>query len=424
MKNTVPVRVLGVVLAAEVLLGVVLLVTTRHWPTLIIISAMYIVLGVAGYLLAQTGVFQQDWSKPRVNKETVRQPMNQSNMGMTFSGFKIGLGGIEQTEPVNLEYDANENLKSIKVDVQVGTLRVTAQPGLDKIRVSGVKRVWVRETAQAPFEFENLQVRGVQENGVLQIYAGTAEKISVAVGQVNRIDLNVLVPDNLPCAFTTQSGEVVVKGMQADTTLRSNTGSMTVENFGSGKNLTVNSQSGNITLSQIAAGTVQVSTSLGAINLTGGGAEQFNLESNAGTIRVRGVNCGSYRAKTSAGSVEAYEVNSDGPVEMRANLGRVYAQNVNAPGFIMTTDAGAVFYYGKAPSVNSEARSNLGLVQLRFTPGASFNLDASSSVGNVAVTLPPSTVYQQNRNLFRGAFGTGGAVVHAASNLGSVQVSY
>ncbi|MEI7555122.1 DUF4097 family beta strand repeat-containing protein [Candidatus Chlorohelix sp.] len=423
MNPKMTIKWLVVALAMEIGIAAILLIITGHWLTLLNFVSNIAILGGLGYWGIKSGIFNSN-NYNRTYQRPYRQRGVQGNtMQVTIPGVKFNWGGMEQTEAVNLEFEVNSQLNSIQLDVQVGNVKVIGKPGLEKITVNGYKRVWIKDPLQGRSEFENLQVSGMQENGILRIYAGTREKINVALGQVSRVDLEITVPENIPGVYNVQSGELSLRNIQAELSARSNLGNLYVENFSSGKNLNVTSQSGSITLQQIAAGQVHATTNLGKVELTGGGAEMLYLESSAGNVRARGVNCGIYKARTNAGSVEVYDLNSDGVIELRTNVGRVYANNVTAPGFQLTTDAGSVFYQGSTPTINSEAHSNLGSVQLRIAPGSSFALEASSNVGTVSVGLPISNVYMQNKNNFRGIIGAGGAMIQAGSNLGSVQIS-
>jgi hypothetical protein len=417
-------RWLIVVFAVEAGLGFILLVLTGNWISLLVIAFIMGLLGGLSYVLAQAGFGNARWNSENFTNFAKWKTTGVNAMNASIPGIKFNLGGFEHTEPINLKFEKNSQLTTIQLDVQVGTLRVTAQPGLETIQVTGLKRVWVREPSQVRYELDNLQVGGQQENNILKIYAGTRDKINIAIGQVNRVDLEVLVPDNLAGVYTTQSGDIIIRGSQANTTVRSNTGSFIIENFGSGHNLTANTNSGNISLQQIAAGQVQATTNLGRIELTGGGAELFNLESSAGNIRARGVNCGQYRAKTQAGGLEVYDLEAESPLDLHTSLGRIHAANVKAPSFNLGTHAGSVFYQGNAPTLNSEANSNMGSVHLRLSPGASFNLQATSNLGAVSIGMQPAAVLNQTRNAFRGTFGAGGPIILANSNLGSVQVGH
>lgn len=417
MSNAQVPRYLTLVFIIEVSLGVLLLLITGNWITLLVIAFILGGLATLGLGLARVGMLDQQWF---ANRDTqVNKQMN----SMTVSGVKINLGGsFPMTEPVNLSFEKNESLTAIQVEVQIGTLRVIGQPGLEKIQVTGQKQVSSRDAMAARLELDNLQVTSEQVGGILKIYAGSKERFNFAIGRSNRIDLDVLVPLTLAGTYITQSGDITLRGLEADTIGRSNLGSLIVENFGAGRNLNLTTLSGNITVQQIAAGKVEANTNLGRIELVGIGAEELHLESSAGSVRARGVNCGIYRAKTNAGSVELYNSTCDGPVELRTNLGRVYAAGITAPNFILTTDAGTVYYLGSSPRLNSEARSNLGTVELHFPGGAVFQLEATSNVGTVSLGLPPATVYSQNRNHFNGVFGTGGPLIRAGSNLGTVSV--
>ncbi len=416
MSNAQVPRILALVFIIEAGLGVLLLLATGNWISLLVITFILGGLATLGFGLARTGMLDQQWFS---NWDTQVNKVN----NIKVSGVKINMGGsFPMSEPINLNFERNETLTAIQVEVQVGTLRIIGQPGLEKIQVTGQKKVSSRDATSARMELDDLQVRGEQVGGVLQIYAGSKEKFNFSIGRSNRIDLDMLVPITMPGTYITQSGDITLRGLEADTIGRSNLGSLIVENFGAGRNLNLTTQGGNITIQQIAAGKVEAATNLGRVELVGIGAEELHLESSAGSVRARGVNCGVYRAKTNAGSVELFNSTCDGLVELRTNLGRVYAAGITAPNFVLTTDAGTVYYLGTSPHLNSEARSNLGSVELHFPSGAAFQLEATSSVGTVSLGMPPSTVYSQNRNHFNGVFGAGGPLLRAGSSLGTVSI--
>lgn len=338
-------------------------------------------------------------------------------------GFNVATGP-ERSEVINLNVPVEEGLQALQVDVAHGSLRVTGQEGATEIKIVATKRVFARDEYTARNDLDRLQVRQRREGNILKVEGGPVDGFTnFTIGRSPRVDLDITVPPALAASLTSSAGDLTVKNYQGELTGHTGSGTLIIENYNSGRGIHLSSGAGRIMLQQVAAGRVDVRTSAGTIELTGVGAESFELESAAGMIRARGVNCARYVARAQVGSVDLYDARIERELSLSATAGRVQIENATTNSFQLETTTGMIFYRGTPPLYNSQARSTLGAVELLLQPGGSFNLDARSSVGNVAIGLPVTTTYTATRNAFNGVAGAGGPQLLVQTQVGSIRVA-
>ncbi len=422
MQNKQVVKFLYLALAAETGLGIILLLTTGAWVSLVIILAIFGLLGGGAFLLNQLGLWDGgNWVKP---EQATAPTAANNNWSSPMMGMGINLGtGPERTETVNLSFPLDD-INALQVDVAHGNLRVTGQEGLAAIQLIATKRVFTRDEYMARNELDRLQVRNRREGNLLKIEAGPADgQTNLTIGRGARIDLEMIVPIAMAASLSSAAGDLIIHGYQGELSARTGAGSLIVENYNSGRNLTLSSSAGRIAIQQIAAGNVKIRTGAGTIELTGVGAESLELESAAGWIRARGINSARYVARAQLGSVDLYDARVERELQLSATAGRVQAQNITANTFQIETTTGMVFYRGTPPMHNSQVKSALGAIELFLLAGGSFNLDARSNVGSVAVNLPVTNTYSATRNVFSGVVGAGGPQLQVLTQVGSIHVA-
>ncbi len=433
MRNPQTLRLLWIALAVEIGFGLICLLASRAFPSFLVIVIILGFLGGAGFFARTTGLWTGDWSGTghSVGRYSQQNWVNRgaiNNMSGTTSGWNLGnvsfnLGNYpERSEVINQTEALEEGVTQITVNVLSGSLRVTGQEELNETKLTAVRRVWARDEMTARLEMDRLQLRTWREGNILRIEAGDPTQ-GLVVGRGPRIEVELVVPASLAANFSTSNGELSCRQFNGELTARTTVGALTVEAYNSGRNVSLSTTSGRITLQNVAAGIIKVRAGAGSIQLTGVGAEQLELEATAGNVRARGVNCGRYSAHATTGSLDLYEGRVEQGLEMKTGAGRIQADSITTNSFKLEAATGAVFYRGVAPTSPSEVNSGVGSVQLLFSPGAAFNLDAQSSIGSVETYLPISAVAYQSRSAFTGQIAGGGAPIRVNSQVGSIRVA-
>ena len=188
----------------------------------------------------------------------------------------------------------------------------------------------------------------------------------------------------------------------ADTTLttRSGSGDQTIE--GLNRKMTLESGSGDMRLTAIT-GEVRLRTGSGDVqahDISG----PIDAEAGSGDIRVTEKSSGNVRAHTGSGSIELSGVN-----------GTAWAE----------TGSGDVTVEGKQTG-DWEVRTGSGNVNLRLPSDAAFDLDASTSSGNLEVEQPVTMTVQGNleheRKSVQGKVRGGGPAVRVHTGSGDIRV--
>ena len=164
------------------------------------------------------------------------------------------------------------------------------------------------------------------------------------------------------------------------------------------------------------------------------------VETGSGDVRFRDVS-GEMRVHTGSGNIEAR--NAAGPLEARAGSGditleekskgdvrietgsgNVEAHGVNG-GLSASTGSGDVRVEG-IPANSWSVKTGSGNAELRLPQDASFDLDASSSSGNLEVNHPVTTTVQgrvtDSRKSVRGKVRNGGPEVAVHTGSGNIRI--
>jgi DUF4097 and DUF4098 domain-containing protein YvlB len=163
------------------------------------------------------------------------------------------------------------------------------------------------------------------------------------------------------------------------------------------------------------------------------------VETGSGDVRLRDVS-GEIRVHTGSGNIEAHaagpfearagsgditlEQKGKGDVRIETGSGNIEAQGVNG-GLSASTGSGDVRAEG-VPANSWSIKTGSGNAELRLPQDASFDLDASSSSGNLEVNHPVTTTVQgrvtDSRKSVRGKVRNGGPEVMVHTGSGNIRV--
>jgi hypothetical protein len=434
-------RLLWIALFLEVSFGLVCLLLNRSLSSFLAIIFLLGFLGAVGFITRSTGLWSSDWLNGKPWEPPAGRPVdlempagaynstprsaratgwNMNNIGNV--SFNLGMNP-ERTEQVSLTVPLDEKVAGFILNLSSGGVKLQGQEGLREVRILATKRVWARDEMEARLDFGRLQLRHWIEGGVLRVEAGDPDQ-GLVIGRGPRMDLVITLPPALAAELNSTYGEILTKDYSGDLTAKTTLGTIAIESYSSGRNITLNTTSGKLSLQGVAAGIVKARSGAGLIELSGVGAEELDLDSTAASIRARGVNCGRYTAKAVTGSIELYEATVENDLDLKAGAGRVHAENIQAGSLHLEATTGSVFYRGMVPTAPSEVISRVGSVQMVLNPGTGFNLEASSNVGTVETSLPVTNLKYQGRNSFEGQIAGGGAPLRVSSQVGSIKVTF
>ncbi len=209
---------------------------------------------------------------------------------------------------------------------------------------------------------------------------------SIRVDYVNinniSIDYEITAPENTAIRTHTGSGNQTVEGFKANVDLESGSGDMKLA------------------------------------RLTG----ELRFQTGAGNVRGHEL-AGPARVKAGSGDIDIEE-NGAGDVDIRTGSGNITVNGING-GFHAESGSGDIHGNGSPKNMWS-VRTGSGNVNLRVPSDASFDVDISSSSGNVtmghAVTTTVQGRIQESRKSVVGKVGNGGPVVSVHTGSGNVQV--
>jgi DUF4097 and DUF4098 domain-containing protein YvlB len=210
---------------------------------------------------------------------------------------------------------------------------------------------------------------------------------SIRIDYVNMhdisVDYEISVPENTAVRAHTGSGDQIVEGLKG--------------------NIDLESGSGDLKLAR----------------LTG----EMRFQTGSGNVRGREL-AGPARIKAGSGDIEIEETGA-GDVEIRTGSGNITVSGING-GF--HAEAGSGDIHGKGLPKNMwSVRSGSGNVNLQVPSDAAFDVDISSSSGNVTLGHPVNTTVQgriqESRKSVVGKVRGGGPMISVHTGSGDVQVN-
>jgi len=180
------------------------------------------------------------------------------------------------------------------------------------------------------------------------------------------------------------------------------------------------SGSGDQTVDGMQAG-VEVETGSGDVRFREVSGE-MRVHTGSGNIEARNAS-GPFEARAGSGDI-TLEEKSKGDVRIETGSGNVEAHGVNG-GLSASTGSGDVRVDG-FPANSWAIKTGSGNAELRLPQDASFDLDASSSSGNLEVNHPVATTVQgrvtDSRKSVRGKVRNGGPEVTVHTGSGNIRI--
>jgi DUF4097 and DUF4098 domain-containing protein YvlB len=285
----------------------------------------------------------------------------------------------------------------VDLDVVSGSGNVT-------VHVGGSGSVAVHATIHARDSWSGLsaqeKIKRLQANPPIEqqgndIHIGRIEDRELQ--QNVSIDYDLTVPAQTKLSSQTGSGDQNIRDLQLAVNARTGSGNVTAENIGAGVH--VRSGSGNLKVNLVKGG---LEAEAGSGNIHAGGiAGEISVNTGSGDIEVEQVAAGSVRAGTGSGSVRLRGVKGALRVE---------------------TGSGDITVDGE-PTGDWRVGAGSGNIDLKIPSNASFNIDARTSSGRLAVNHPVTTQGTLSRNHLQGKVGGGGVLLDLHTGSGDIQVN-
>ena len=300
-----------------------------------------------------------------------------STLPAVISVFLLSLGAVASDYQGSFERKFQVNGPA-RLEIDTGSWDVTVHTGpAGAVTVTGrisVSNRWLfGERSGRIHELEsNPPVR--QNGNVIQIGQTNLNNISV--------DYEITVPADTRVQSRTGSGDVKIEGLNSDLELQSGSGDLTLE------------------------------------NVTG----RVQTRSGSGDVRARDIS-GSFNAEASSGDVQLEE-RAKGDVDIHTTSGNIEVKGVDG-GLRVEAGSGDVNAEGK-PAGNWEARTGSGNIHLTIPRESGFQLEASTSSGelnmNHSVTMTVQGNIDSARHEIKGTVGSGGPQVTVHTGSGDIDI--
>jgi DUF4097 and DUF4098 domain-containing protein YvlB len=248
-------------------------------------------------------------------------------------------------------------------------------------------------------------------------------------------------------SVSNNSGEVTATSITADSQdidLQSDFGSIRLRNA-SGKDVTLDSNSGNVTLQEVqATGDINTNTDFGNTSFENGSGDSVTLETNSGSVslvkvRVRQeikvqddfgeieldqVSASSYDLHTNSGSITVSGV--EGKLKAYTDFGSIKIEKAHDVTLDLKTNSGSVEFSGSLGAGPHIVQSEFGEIILTLPADAKLDVDLSTDFGHINSDLPITVTLNGTSNSdgdqIVGSINGGGDQFTAQTNSGSVTI--
>ena len=283
-------------------------------------------------------------------------------------------------------------------------LDIVSASGNIKIHPGGNASVSIHATIRARSSWTGLsaseKIKRLQEHPPIEqqgnsIHVGKIEDRELL--QNVSIDYDVTVPAQTKVSSLSGSGDQNITGVQLAVNTHTGSGNITIDNIGAGAR--ARSGSGDLRISSVNGG--------------------LDAETGSGNIHARGIS-GEVSVNTGSGEIEV-EQTAPGSVRAGAGSGNVKLRGVKGS-LRAETGSGNITVDGE-PTGDWRVGAGSGNIDLKVPSGASFNIDARTSSGRLAVNRQVTTQGSFSHNHVQGKVGGGGVLVDLHTGSGDIQVN-
>ena len=226
-------------------------------------------------------------------------------------GFDVSLVSAAAEETKTVKVDAEKPVQ-LNVSNDAGDVTVV---GSDEnvVTVKAVKTGYASTQARAEEDLKKIKYE-VKQNG--NSVTVTYELGRISTRDVDTVDFVITIPENAVVEVRANMGDLDVSRIKGDVNLNTDFGSTNAQEIEGA--LSVESQSGSITTSQINAGSKNITlrTDFGEMNIEKASAQKVEIHSQSGAIKMQDVKVAAYLiASTDFGGIS-----SDIPITVTGDI--------------------------------------------------------------------------------------------------------
>lgn len=322
-------------------------------------------------------------------------------------------------ESKTLEVDIKKPL-ILKINDAAGDVSVTGA-NVDTVQIEVVKTAFDSTQARADEEVKGIKYT-VEQNGNSITIKYELPKSMNFNNKLNTVDFIVTVPNETTVDADTHFGEVSVTNTKGNVKIKNDFGDVTLENIEGG--LTVQTKSGEVNATSITAGSeiIDLHSDFGAVILKKAGGKDITLDSNSGNITLSEVRAtGDLTTDTRFGNIE-FDNGSAVTLTLNTNSGRIELASVNVSGLLLVKDDFGDLTLEKVNAKSHDIDMNSGSIKI---DGAQGPVKAHTKFGNITLTNAKNValdLFTQSGTIdFEGTLGEGLHTLH--SDFGSIEIA-
>jgi len=225
------------------------------------------------------------------------------------------------TEQQELTLSA-QDIKTLISETSSGNLNIMGVEGLNEILVKADIRTYNHDKSYTL----TLEKHGNKAKLVAKHNA----KMGFYSGNSPRINLTIQVPATLALDLEDGSGDIEIKGSQADITVNDNSGNIIIAG---GKNVVIDDGSGNIEITEVT-GNMMIDDGSGNLSIDGG--NQLVIDDGSGNLSIANLT-GSLKVTDGSGNLDITEV--QGNVDVEDGSGNLHISHL-ASSLVVRDDSG------------------------------------------------------------------------------------
>lgn len=396
--------------------------------------------------------------------------------GADFEVFDVPLVSATAEETKTLKVDVEKPV-TLKVDDDAGDVSVVGG-NVEAVEVRVIKTGNASSQARAEEHLENIRYE-IRQNGnaITLIYKLDGPQTR----EVDTVDFIVTVPTETTVDIENGFGVIDVSDVKGDVKIASDFGDVTVSNiegalsldntsgeieisnvdagaeavsieadFGritlekvNGKDITVNSNSGPLSLTDVrATGDLSAGSGFGNITIENGSAASVTLDSNSGRVAltkvtIRGalvITCDFGDIELNQASADSYDLDSnsgaisiDGAknqIKAHTDFGSVTIENAQNATLDLRSNSGGIEFSGSLGEGPHSIQSDFGSIALIIPADSALNVDLTTDFGTISSDIPITVTLDGSENNHReGTMNGGGAKLTVRTNNGPISIT-
>jgi len=399
-----------------------------------------------------------------------------STSGMRLRVLQVDRYSAEADQEWSFKVDSPATLA---VDSRGGDITITGGEGTE-IKVSAHKTAWDSSQARADAALAEMPLEVKQEgNKVTVSYNPPSEVLVVGESRRDTVDFTISVPATTAISASTDAGDIALNGVQGEADLTNQFGNITASDIEGSLQAITNSgdvraqrirsdqeaiklqtQFGDISLEQAAAGTVDARTNSGNLTLTaveavqavtlhsqfgdiqftGGRAVGLTIEANSGKITLRDLTLdGALVVKSQFGDLDISQVTAPsydlttnsgdislngagGPIKATTEFGRISIEDARNATLTLHTNSGAIEFSGSLGDGPHSLEADFGDIRLKLPEDVRLTFDLQAKFGKLRSDFPVTLSGEMDEGHWNGTINGGGPSLQARTNSGNISL--